>query len=137
MFWGLCTKMRQIYCLIIGRVTLIHIQQHPSVLETATMIQCWHAVAGLWGLPMTKKSYRKLLQRRTWNGVQQYNVIELSDYGCVRILAFQGYSSGTKQRIEALQTSGNVRILCQCIRIYMMVSDHQLIYSVATTRQCN
>ena len=64
------SKIGQVYVLlkkyeirrpIIDRVTLLHIQQRPSVLKAVTTTKSWRAAAGSWSFPMLQKFYRQLL----------------------------------------------------------------------------
>ena len=65
MYWGcLQPKNYTIHCPILDTVTLLYIQQHPLVLEAATIMKSWHAAAGSWSFTMLQKSYRQLLYRR-------------------------------------------------------------------------
>ena len=114
-------KYDLIHCLII--VTLLHVQQHLSVLK-ATMMKSWRAAAGLWCFPRLQKSDQQLLQMEQ---SPNYNL--------------EGNSFRTKQRKNAklptqstmglpyqskpLPTSGNIHAWHYHICIYM-VYDYKL-----------
>ena len=61
MLAGILGRLRQfffeIHRPIIDRVTLLHIQQRPSVLEAVTTTKSWRAAAGSWSFPMLQKFY--------------------------------------------------------------------------------
>ena len=57
-------KRYTIHCPIINTVTLLYIQQHPSVLETAIIAKSWHAAAGLWSFAVLRNLTKVALQKR-------------------------------------------------------------------------
>jgi len=63
-YFGESTAKRYtIHCPIIDTVTLLYIQQHPSVLETATIAKSWRAAAGFWSFAALQKPYQKAYRR--------------------------------------------------------------------------
>ena len=54
-YFGVSGKNYKIHCLIIDRVTLLHIQQYPSVLEPAMITKSWHAAAVSWSFIILQK----------------------------------------------------------------------------------